>query len=160
MESVGVRSALLAQISYHIGRAHALSSGRLAHGATRTLARLAVGESVVPTLAGSARALDHIRFALALTSKRMTLEARGSSVVAIARQCSTVVIGGQGENGLLAEVTGIVGDVEVVVAAVLDELLGLVEGLLHQQVIVILLQRDHHQVVQPNALGSIGLKKC
>jgi len=61
----------------------------------------------------------------------MTLEARGSSVVAIARQCSTVVIGCQGENGLLAEVTGIVGDVEVVVAAVLDELLGLVEGLLH-----------------------------
>jgi len=53
-----------------------------------------------------------------------------------------------------------VGDVEVVVAAVLDELLGLVEGLLYQQVIVVLLQRNHHQVVQPNALGSIGLKKC
>jgi len=90
----------------------------------------------------------------------MTLEARGSSVVAIARQCSAVVVGGQGENGLLAEVTGIVGNVEVVVAAVLDELLGLIEGLLHQQVIIVLLQRNHYQVVQPNALGSIGLKKC
>lgn len=93
MESIGVGGALLAQIPNDIGRTHALTSGGLTHGAIGTLAWLAVGESVVSTATGSARALNHIRLALALTSEWMTLEARGSGVVAIARQCSTIVIG-------------------------------------------------------------------
>lgn len=89
----------------------------------------------------------------------MTFKAGGSLVVAAAGQGTGIIIGSQGEDSTLAEIAGIVGDVIVILAAVLDELFGLIEGLLHKQIIIVLIHWHHHQIVQPNALSSRILQK-
>lgn len=87
--------------------------------------------TVVACATGRALTSNHILAALALSTKRMTLEAGGAGIVAIAGQCAAVVVRSQGEHSILAELAGIVCDVEVILAAALDELLGLVECLLN-----------------------------
>lgn len=83
----------------------------------------------------------------------MTFEAGGSLVIAGASQSAAVVIGCQGENSILAEFAGVVCNVIMIVATFLNELLGLIESLLDQQIWLIEPDWHNHQIIQPNFLG-------
>lgn len=89
----------------------------------------------------------------------MTFKASGSLVVAVTGQSTAVVVGGQGEHGILAEFTGIVRNVIMIVATFFDELLGLIECLLNQQIRVVLLNGHSHQIIQPNVLCTSVLQR-
>lgn len=77
----------------------------------------------------------------------MTFKASGSLVVAVTGQSTAVVVGGQGEHGILAEFTGIVRNVIMIVATFFDELLGLIECFLNQQIRIVLLNGHSHQII-------------
>lgn len=110
--------------------------------------------TVIAGATGRALASYDILTALALATKWMTLEACGAPVVTAAGQCAVVIVRGQREDGILTKIAGIVCNVKMILAAVLDELLGLIKCLLHQQIVTILTDGHHHQIVQPNTLGS------
>lgn len=157
MEAVSAGLALVASRARHSGRADALAAVGLAQSGRRTVARPAPGEAVEAGPAGLAAPADYVRPAGALAAEFLALETGGAVDDAAARQRAVVVVGRQREAGVAAEaVLGDV-DVEVVVAAALDELLGLIEAQLTEDLFVVLIRRYHQHVVQPDAAIVGGL---
>lgn len=94
---------------------------------------------------------NDVWFTLTLATKRITFERYGTLVVTIARQCTSIVVGGQWEYGLFTEIGCIQLNVEMILTAFLDELLGLIDGLFLQQIVVELSFGDDQNIIQPNA---------
>lgn len=149
-----VGNALVALFTSHARWTNTISSFFLADSSRGTVARFAVGESVEAGLASLALTSNNVLFALTLAAKLFALKARGTVIVASARQCAAVVVGCQREHGLFAEIGGVQLNVEMLLATFLDKLLGFIKLFFVQQIVVELISRHHQDVIQPNAFGQ------
>jgi hypothetical protein len=157
--AVGAGLALVATLAGHVGRADAGAALGLADRGARAIAGPAIGEAVEAGLADVAAAPDYVGLAGALAAELLALEARRAVDVAGARKGPVVVIRRQGEHRVPAEALLRAVYVEVVRAALLYELLRLVELQLLQVIVAVQIYRDHEDVVQPNASARVLLQR-
>lgn len=122
------------------------------------VAALAVGEAEEAGPAGGAGAPDDVRLALALAAELVALEAQRAGVVAAAGQRAVVIAGRDREHGVAAEARLCGVDVEVVVAARGDELVGAVQVQLLEHGRAVQVGGRHQQVVEQHAATAGSLQ--